>query len=211
MRFLAALLLAIPLAAAAQYEPGGPAGRGGYDEPRGGYGRRAPLYFAVGIGVPTGVFTAGGGTWTFSEWNYGATRPMTVGSFDLQVGFSLADRILLGFDGTILLARSDADGFTTAVWNQNADAVLTIFPQGEGFFVRGGGGLSWLTRVDTDAVIDETSSGVNAMFGFGWAFWLGRSVNLTLGADIWFQRYSGNVGEATGATTAAASAGLAWY
>jgi hypothetical protein len=205
MRILAALLVALPLAASAQYEPA-------YESaPPGGFGpRRSPLYFAVGLGTGAGAYVWNGVTETFLDWNYDPPRASTSGSFNFQVGATLSERLLVGFDYTLVGVTSSDAGFTTGVYLHNTDAIVTYFPQGEGFYLRGGGGLSYLTFVD-DSFVDssQTYGGVNATVGIGYALWLGRSLNLTFGADASGQRYSGSGPSSSRAL--ALTVGLAWY
>ena len=209
MRSLAALLVSIPLAAAAQYQPGyAPPPPDGYGA---AYGpRRNPIYFAVGLGTGAGAYVWNGVTETFLDWNYDPPRASASGSLNLQVGATLSDRLLVGFDYTLVGVASSDAGFSTGVYLHETDAMLTWFPQGEGFYLRGGGGLSYVTFVD-DRYPDssQTYGGVNAKVGIGYALWLGRSLNLTFGLDASGQRYSGSGPSSSRAL--ALDVGLAWY
>src|SRR5512145_1299634 len=158
MRLLASILIALPLAAAAQYEPAGhPYGQ-----------RRSPIYLAVGLGTAAGVYVEDGASDTFRDWNNDPPRRSLSGCLNLQIGLTLSESVLVGFDYSALGTWSTDEGFETGLGVQNADAVVTWFPQGEGFFLRGGGGFSSLTRQDTSYYEStETFGGVNGMVGAG--------------------------------------------
>ena len=204
MRLLAALLTALPLAASAQYEPvdgGSPYAM-----------RRSPIYIAVGAGTAFGVHAEDGVEETFREWNADPPRRSYSGALNFQIGLTVTDSLLVGFDYTLLGTWSSEDGRDTGLGVQNADVVLTWFPQGDGLFLRGGGGLTSLTRQDTDlAPSTETFGGANGMVGLGYALPLGRTLNLTLNGDLSVQRYGGGTGVPTSTRTLALYLGLAWY
>jgi hypothetical protein len=69
--------------------------------------------------------------------------------------------------------------------------MVTFFPNGEGFFIRGGVGLAaFVTQLSGPGVSEnETVSGFGIVFGGGHAFWLLKSFNLTLNADYSLQSY----------------------
>jgi hypothetical protein len=204
MRLLATLLAALPLAAFAQYEPvdgGSPSAM-----------RRSPIYIAVGAGSAFGVYAEDGWEETFREWNMDPPRRSYSGTLNIQIGLTVTDSLLAGFDYTLLGAWSSEGGRDTGLGVQSADLVLTWFPQGDGIFLRGGGGLSSLTRQDTDSTPStETFGGANGMLGIGYALPLGRTLNLTLNADLAVQRYAGGTGEPSTTRTLALYLGLAWY
>jgi hypothetical protein len=204
MRLLASLLAALPLAALAQYEPAG----GGSAHAM----RRSPIYIAVGAGTAFGVYAEDGTEETFREWNLDPPRRSYSGSLNFQIGLTLTDSLLAGFDYTLLATWSSEGGRDTGLGVQSADLVLTWFPQGDGIFLRGGGGLSSLTRQDTSSASStETFGGANGMVGLGYALPLGRTLNLTLNGDLAVQRYAGGTGAPSSTRTLALYLGLAWY
>ena len=76
----------------------------------------------------------------------------------------------------------------------NYDAMVTWFPMERGLFLRGGAGLTNF-RVDADAMglsASNSVNGVNITVGGGYAFWLGRTFNLTLNLDYSAQFYFSN-------------------
>lgn len=204
MRLLAALLAALPLAASAQYAPadgGSPSAM-----------RRSAVYIAVGAGSAFGVHAQDGTEETFQKWNQDPPRRSYSGSLNFQIGLTLTDALLAGFDYTLLGTWASEDGGDTGLGVQSADLVLTWFPQGDGLFLRVGGGLSSLTRQDTAySPSTETFAGANGMVGLGYGIPLGRTLNLTLNGDLALQRYAGGTGAPSTTRTLALYLGLAWY
>jgi hypothetical protein len=200
MKLLASLLVLLPLAAFAQYDPSPYAMR------------RSPIYLAVGVGTAVGVYEEDGKTDTFRQWNFDPPRQSYSGALNFQIGFTLTDSLLIGFDYSLLGTWSTEGGRDTGLGVQNADAVLTWFPQRDGLFLRGGAGLSSLTRQDTGFYSStETFGGVNGVVGLGYALPLGRTLNLTINGDLSLQRYAGGTGEPTSTRTGTLYLGLAWY
>lgn len=210
MKLFAALLLALPLTASAQYAPMAPGAGPAYGY---GYGvHRSPWYIGFGLGSGDGSYTLGGATATFRDWNFDPPRSSATGFFNFKVGATLSPRLLLGFDLTGLRSQSDDAGFSTAIQVVNYDAVVTWFPQGEGFFLRGGGGLSTISFEDSTLYANPRNfGGVNLLAGVGYAFWLGQSFNLTLNLDLSAQRYSGATGEPDSSRLWALWVGFDWY
>jgi hypothetical protein len=137
MRTLAALLVVLPLAASAQYEPISAI-------PGGDGGRRSPWYIGFGLGTGDGSLRYASGTYTFKEeheYLWGGSVDPTNLSLNFKVGATLSPTLLVGFDITAVRSQFDEGGFTSGFQVNNYDAVVTWFPQGEGFFVRGGASL----------------------------------------------------------------------
>lgn len=203
MRPLAALLAALPLAALAQ----GEGAEGGAPS-----ARRSAIYIAVGAGSGVGVHAQDGVEETFQEWNLDPPRRSYSGILDFQIGLTVTDSLLAGFDYTLLGTWSSEGGRDTGLGVQSADVVLTWFPGRDGPFIRGGGGISSLTRQDTArGTSTETFGGVNGMVGLGYALPLGRTLNLTLNGDVAVQRYAGGTGAPSSTRTLALYLGFAWY
>jgi len=192
---VAALLL--PLVATAQYEPVPQPGYAPAPAPGASYSRRGPWYIGFGIGTGDGKIKFPGGSFTLKEehdflWG-GSTSPTNI-TLNFKVGATLTPNLLLGFDVTAIRSQYDSSGFSTGVQINNYDAVVTFFPMGEGPFLRGGAGFSSIIE-NIDTPIGNASAsgtGFNALVGAGYAFWIGRSFNLTLNADYSFQNYGSN-------------------
>src|SRR5574341_454607 len=190
-RLLTALAVILPLAATAQYEPV-PAGSGPGAADAGS--RRNTWYIGFGLGTGNGSVSYGGSTYSFQDehdFAWGMSTSPTNLSFNFKVGATLSPNLLLGFDITAVRSQYDNSGSSTAIQVNNYDAVVTWFPQGEGFFARGGAGVSAITySVDTPIGSGSNSaSGFNVLGGVGYAFWIGQNFNLTLNADYSFQNY----------------------
>ncbi len=218
---LAALLFAVPAAALAQapapygYPP--PPPPSGYPPPPPSYRYqppppparppprqvyygpppRAPWYLGFGIGWGDGsAYGQGGATSSLHDW-------MTPSGYSddgrlglaVRAGASLTPQLALGFDLSSLRAFGSAPGGLDAdVAITNYDAVLTLFPMGRGFFVRGGMGASTLTspsHVSGVPSSNVTHSGFNLLGGVGYAFWLGGPANLSINFDASRQFFSG--------------------
>jgi hypothetical protein len=197
MRRLAlALLLAVPLAANAQY----PAPYG-YPPPpppppmrMAPYGYPpppppvyvapqppplSPFYFNLGVG------------YGIQSW-YAPLAYASVGglAYHVEAGARIMPQLLLGFDLSGLTAFGSAPyGDNADVTVLNYDAVATLFPFVRGFFLRGGAGLSTLTWTPAYAV-GVSYLGTNLLLGAGWAFPLAPPLHLTLGVD-WSHQFFG--------------------
>ncbi len=147
--------------------------------------RRDVWYIGFGVGWGDGSVRDATGTFTFSEIlrGYG---PSNV-SLNFKVGLTLNPRMLLGFDLTAVRSFGSSGGLDVAIQVTNYDVMFTYFPTGEGFFLRGGAGAAELL-VDT-SVGSTTYGGAGVLGGLGYAFWLGRSFNLTVNVDVSGQWY----------------------
>jgi opacity protein-like surface antigen len=153
---------------------------------------RDTWYIGFGIGSGGGNFTQSDGT----HYNFRdavGSDPVQV-SFNFKIGATLTPRLLLGFDLTSLRTEGTiTDNFgnqaTYGIQVTNADAMLTWFPVERGPFLRGGLGLASLSEDISGGGTTRTRSGVGALIGGGYAFWLGRSFNLTLNLDLSAQSY----------------------
>jgi hypothetical protein len=240
MRLLAALLLSLPLAAAAQVAPppevppsapaaqaappaqpsppapAAPAAQPAQPSPPPAYPpvyappppRRDPWYIGFGIGSGGGEFATPSGTFKLSDV---APSPTTV-FLNFKVGVTLTPSLLLGFDGTAIRSQGDVPTIigtvSHAIQISNYDAMLTWFPMERGFFLRGGLGLTRLTEELSNAT--ASVNGANIDVGAGYAFWMGRTFNLTLNLDFSAQRYNSNDGPSSSNFTAI-WLGFDWY
>jgi hypothetical protein len=157
-----------------------------YQRPR---GQRDSWYIGFGLGGGDGRVSGQGDTFSFKELHF--DRSPTTVALNFKVGATLTPKLLLGFDLSGVSSAVDESGVQTSVAIVNLDAVATFFPVEKGFFVRGGLGRSGLTyTVEGGGVTAETSvNGFNVIGGVGYAFWLGRSFNLTLNLDASKQWY----------------------
>lgn len=206
-KILAALLVTLPLAALAQYEPVPP------PPDDSAYGsRRSPWYIGFGLGGGSGNVSHAFGDYTFDEWHGSSTSPTNV-FLNFKIGATLSPTLLLGFDVTAIRSVVDDPAYTSALQINNYDAVVTWFPQGEGFFVRGGAGLTRfvLEYEDGYGVFDDTVSGFNALVGGGYAFWFGQAANLTINADYSVQSYGSNDYDLESSNFFALWVGFDWY
>jgi hypothetical protein len=181
--------------------PGYPPPPPGYGPPPPGYPPpppRAPVrraryqrdswYIGFGVGWGDGSVTDAAGTSTFGEILHGYA-PTNV-SLNLKIGATLNPQMLLGFDVTAVRSAGSYGGFDAALQVTNYDAMFTYFPSGAGFFLRGGAGLAALLVEGSYG--SSTYRGFGLLGGAGYAFWLGRSFNLTLTVDVSGQWYGGN-------------------
>lgn len=200
-RLLLSLAVLLPLAATAQYEPT-------YGESPAYGSRRSPFYFGVGLGTGNGNLSGQGTTLSFDEWHGGANAP-TNGFLNVKAGVTLAPGLLVGGDLSGMFSQLDEAGFVSTISIVNLDGVVTWFPAAEGFFVRGGAGVSTL-KLDWGSTTDSWS-GVNVIGGVGYAFWLGERFNLTVNADYSVQSYGSSSTSPESSSFFAVWAGFDWY
>jgi hypothetical protein len=188
-----------------------------YPPPR----QRDTWYIGFGLGTGGGGYTQSDGTRvTFSDAV--GSDPVTV-SLNFKVGATLTPNLLLGFDTTaVRTAGTFDDAFgnrvTTAIQVNNYDAMLTWFPVGSGFYLRGGAGLA---SIVADVSVNggglrgsATRNGVGIVAGAGYAFWLGRSFNLTLNLDLSGQSYGKKSSDPSAPRSSSAAnlfVGFDWY
>jgi hypothetical protein len=118
-------------------------------------------------------------------------------------------QLLLGFDLTgVSTFGSSPGGGTAGVTVLDYDVVATLFPFVQGFFLRGGAGLSTLTSVP-DSTVGVSYLGTNLLLGAGWAFPVALPLHLTLGVD-WTHQFFGGA-EVTGMSIWMLRAGFGMY
>jgi hypothetical protein len=125
-------------------------------------------------------------------------------SFNVRVGATLTPKLLLGFDGGFVGATGSND--TSAQLN-TYDVGMMYFPRERGFFLRGALGRSVLAQ--TTPLGDASVAGFNVVGGLGYAFWIGRTFNLTLNADA--QRHWFGKANVDSARAWSAWLGFDWY
>ncbi|HET6922820.1 MAG TPA: hypothetical protein VFI16_06700 [Anaeromyxobacteraceae bacterium] len=149
--------------------------------------QRDAWYIGVGLGWGDGRLVDASGASTFGELlrGYG---PVNL-SLSFKVGATLGPKLLLGLDVASVRAAGSAGPFDAAVQVNAYRAMLTFFPWRRGLFVRGGAGFADLV-LDTSAGSTH-HGGFDLAAGAGYAFWLGRSFNLTVNLDASAQWYGG--------------------
>jgi Outer membrane protein beta-barrel domain len=180
--------------------------------------QRGTWYIGFGVGTGAGAFHLDDGTRrTFADAVGGDVTSLF---FNFKVGGTVSPRLLLGFDLSTLSTHgtsADVAGFTfdTSVQVTNLDAMVTFFPFERGLFLRGGLGLATLYVKDFGffGVVGEshTRTGVGAVLGAGYAFWLARSFNLTLNLDLSAQSYGKSAGREKDSSAANLWLGFDWY
>lgn len=174
--------------------------------------RRDTWYIGFGIGSGGGNVTDESGSYRLTA---GLTSPVT-NFINFKVGATLTPNLLLGLDiaghvtsGTVpalLGGTYDASRQIT-----NIDAMLTWFPIERGLFLRGGLGVTNY-KVEVKGQGSDDVDGANFTVGGGYAFWLGRTFNLTLNLDYSAQTYnSGRSGAPSRTNFTALWLGFDWY
>ena len=192
-KIAAALLAAVPLVAAGQ--------------------ERGSWYVVFGIAGGNGQVTDAAGTSSFGQLLGGT--PVALG-FRLEAGATLTPTLLLGFDLAGVRAATNESYYQASVAIVNYDAMVTWFPAGRGFFVRGGGGVSSSSFSVSLASVSRSSDflGLNLAAGLGYAFWLGDSFNLTVsldGSGQWWGDHDGGTTGPRSSSFGALGVGFDWY
>lgn len=169
--------------------------------------QRRSWYIGFGIGSGYGWFDFPGESISFNEMFEGFNTATLTMNF--KVGGTVSPYMLVGFDWTAIRRAGSAEGISAAVQINNYDAVFTYFPFKEGFFLRGGLGFAGAIQ-DISGYGIATAYGFDILLGTGYAFWLGRSFNLTLNADYSMQFYGGG-DEPDGSKFINIYLGFDWY
>jgi hypothetical protein len=161
----------------------------------------------IGFGVGTGDGTVYEGR-SFAPFRDLTGPDPIVAALRFEVGVTLTDRLLLGLELFSVGTQQKVSGELARAAIVNADAVVTFFPDGDGLFLRLGGGVSLLNHSRAGA--DEYSRGINALVGVGYAFWVGERFNLSIRLDHSRQRaLKGNGPD--GSEFWAGTIGFDWY
>jgi hypothetical protein len=179
-------LLLAPLVASAQAEVPPPSATAGdvsapsEDAPAAPEGRRGGWYASFALGGADAIISMNGVPQSFTMFT--SRRDERAGMASLGIGKALGPRWLLGAElGAVTAVATSGISSNPIV---HLDAVGTFFPTERGLFVRGGLGPALLVR--------RSGWGTGALdvrAGAGYAWSLGRSVNLTLGLDAARQIY----------------------
>jgi len=182
-------------------------------------GTRSPWYVGFGFGSGPGWVGGQGHTASLTDL---APGDGIVLALNFKAGATLTQKLLVGFDVTTLGAvasRTVAGGtYESSAFITNLDAMATYFPWEQGFFVRGGLGMAWLSldsaRYDWWGYQTLTSAeyaGFSTVVGLGYAFWLGQSFNLTLDADFSYQYYGSRADGPESSDALIVFLGFDWY
>jgi hypothetical protein len=181
---LAAVAALAPAAALAQASPATQRPRPSY-----GYGpQRDSWYIGFGLGSGFGSGVYGGQRIDLGDVYSGGSTPL---SLQFEIGATLRPDLLFGLDLRAFRHQAsgpyDVAGLAVndpAIQITQALAMMTWFPARNGLYLRGGLGLA---QYHEDGL--GTASGVSVLAGVGYAMWLGRSFNLSVGLDLSAQGY----------------------
>jgi hypothetical protein len=210
MHRFAAVMLALPLLAAAQVEPSSasaPSPVVAPCPPLPSPPSRGTWYAGGGLGSGSGQAHDFSGTLSLRRWV--DQDPLTLFA-QVEGGITLTPHLLLGGELSLLRINSNTGGLAKAVVISNLDVMATWFPLERGVFLRGGGGFSSFTRQWT-GLPSGRYNGANLTVGGGYAFWLGRSFNLVLHVDFSKQRYATNAISLSDSSYTAFWVGTSWY
>ena len=159
--------------------------------------RRDSWYIGFGVYGGDGQITDAAGTSSLKD--FFGTSPTTI-AVNFKIGATLTPKLLLGLDVLSLASAASSNGASASVNIANYDAMATFFPMERGFFLRGGVGLSRFSLTVSGTGNDGTSSysGANLDLGLGYAWWIGKSFNLTANLDWSGQSWGDNNGGTTG-------------
>lgn len=224
MRTVLALLVAAPLAAAAQpteppqqfppqqYPPAPqqyPPAPQQHPPPPGQYAspakQRGSWYIGFGLGGGDGTVKLDGRSVDFDDMVYSGSTPL---AFNLRVGATVSPKLLVGFDGGFVGASSDSGGYASTIQLNYYDVGAMYFPAERGLYLRGAAGLSGIVW-DVEPIGRSSARGFNVVGGIGYAFWIGRTFNLTLNLDAsrhWFSEEG-----LDGGTSWSGWLGFDWY
>lgn len=177
--------------------------------------RRGPWYIGFGIGGGDAGYTLNGQSVGYSDMMRGLDSVRVAGNF--QVGGTVLEQLLVGFDMLFIREQGSVGtgGITVNAATQITDynVMATYFPLVTGFFVRGGTGLALAIQDVSVGVISqsESVSGFDVDVGVGYAFWLLKSFNLTVGIDLAQQFYSKQTGKPDDSRFWTFNLGFMWY
>ncbi len=106
------------------------------------------------------------------------------------MGVTLGPSLLLGFSGSSVAQTGKLAGNDIHLQINNYLLAVTWFPAEQGFFVRGGGGVSNIL-IDTGTSTDR-ANGYGLLLGAGYASQFAERHNITLTVDHSRQSYSGS-------------------
>jgi Outer membrane protein beta-barrel domain len=181
-----------------------------YQQPRALEKQRDSWYIGFGLGGGSG--SAAGQDERLSFEDLSIDSP-TTGFFNFRVGATLTPRLLLGGELSGIAAVASDGDFSSTVSISNADLVATYFPTGRGLSLRGGIGRSTFSTSLEGGGFDDSyeESGFNAMGGVGYAWWLGRTFNLSVNLDFYQQWYGASEVDVESSRFGVLYLGFDWY
>jgi hypothetical protein len=214
VRSLAALLALAPALALAQASPATQrpyAPAPAYGPQREAYGpQRDTWYVGFGLGSGFGSGVYGGQRIDLGDIYTGGSTPV---SLQLEIGATLRPDLLLGVDLRAFRQQAsgpyDVGGATVndpAIQVTQALAMMTWFPARQGLYLRGGLGLA---QYHEDGF--GSASGVSVLAGVGYAMWMGRSFNMSVGLDLSAQGYGDPANLPSSTRYGELSVGFHWY
>ncbi len=170
--------------------------------------RRDTWYIGFGLGAGDGKVKTDTGTVDFKNYVY---SDRTSAAVNFRVGATVSPRLLVGLDAGGVGSFAEEAGYASIVQLNYYDAGIMYFPVERGFFLRAGAGLSAIVQnIDSPLGKHEFSAnGFNVLGGVGYAFWLGRTFNLTVNLDA--QAHSFSKANVEGGTAWGAWIGFDWY
>ncbi len=149
-------------------------------------------YVGTGIGPGFGAkYKLNGQSFTFDDGLQGATDKSPLTALNIvNAGIALSPSLLFGFSGSAVGMTGKVLGNDAQLQINNYFAALTWFPAEQGFFVRGGGGLSSFL-IDTGPSSDR-ARGFGILLGAGYALRVAGRHNITFTLDHSRQSYSGS-------------------
>jgi hypothetical protein len=136
-------------------------------------------------------------------------------ALNFKVGGTIDSNNLLGFDATFVRQEGTyGSAEEESLQISNYFLMFTHFPSKEGLFFRGGGGFSNITYESRYyGMKDELeANGYGILAGIGYAFWVGKSFNLTINLDHSRQFYtSGDYNYPSNSQFTTLYLGFDWY
>lgn len=169
-------------------------------------------YIGFGVGGGDGSGAGQGDRVSFKDMS--AASPTTV-FLNFHVGATLSPKLLLGGEIGGVAASASSQGIDSSVGISTLNAVATYFPMGHGLSLKGGVGLAQFSQTykfDGPYADEKYSrSGLNATVGIGYAWWLGRSFNLSVNLDLAAQSYGSSDTEVESSRYGALYVGFDWF
>jgi hypothetical protein len=202
MRTAAALVLAAVLAAPSAARAQSPYGDTWRDV----------WYVGFGVGSGGGSYVLGDQRVNFRHTHGEGLSPFQL-ALQLEAGATLTRNVLLGGEVSLLQSWAGEGSYDSNLTLLQLLTVVTVFPTERGVFLRAGAGLAGLSQEWDDGFQYAYSSvwGGSILGGVGYAWWLGRSFNLTLHADVSAQWYANATGDPSSSAGMNAYLGFRWY
>jgi len=153
----------------------------------------------VGFGIGGGLnkyFYFPDETSHYDNWLSGTQQYPKI-TTNFKIGGTINPYLLFGLDVTTMDQEGNLSGtytyYSARISITNTFAMFTYFPYKEGFFLRAGGGFSILEATRSGFLGEAyMSMGYGGLAGIGYAFWFGKSFNISINMDHSRQFYTGN-------------------